>query len=389
MARTRTRTAVPIEEPEADAPALPLAPEPPEEPTTWSDLIDELDGEQETEILVYAEPERGQGGAAWCFSCTPDDYPRFSDLLTRIKADPEMGPGRYSLRMKRGNKFAGRKTITIAGRRRPPGELVPTAPAPTSSPAPQESRHAEFLEKMVLALLNRAPTAAAAGPALSDIIPLVKLLTPEKTDFFGELTKLLEVKKLIGGEGDAPAGDGDDWLAATVKTFGPAIAGALQQPATPAPAPGQLAPPTDAAQLTPPPRPTIKPNPAPAPNPQPKKPQTMNPLAMLKPLLSLLLKGARNGSTPDSYAELAIDQLGNFAPTVLAVPDLQTRLEQIAPASREHREWFGELIEIARDMIAPPESDDPDADGAGDLTSAQTAPDVPGHVPGESAPAPE
>ena len=353
-------------------------------PAAWSDLLGEMEAAADAELYIYREPEKGQGGAEFCFSCTPDDFPKFSDLLAHIKGDPDCGPGRYSLRLKRGTQWAGRKTVSIAGRRLAPGAIAPIAPAPSSTDTlvrEMQNSQTQFMQSLVLALVGR-PQAESKGGGMMEVVEVAKLLTDgrkERTPV-SELRELLSLRELFKpneGEGSGDGGDGDGWLGALVKSFAPAIATLATAPSQPAP-PHATAP--RLAALPNNPAPAVRPG---APPPQAAAPtaagggapQAGNPLG---PFISIMMRGALNDSDPASYAEVAIDLLGEHAPMLIARPDLLELLCQIEPRAAGHREWFGELIEAARELLTP---DDEETEPAGGLTGAETDTDGSGHAP--------
>lgn len=349
----------------APAPAsIPLS-----EPSNWSDLLGEISADADVRISVYREPDTGQGGAAFLFTVEAGDFQEFSDLLAHIKAHPDGGPGLYSLRAKKGTRFMGAPRVRIGGRRIEP----PAAPA-IATPPPVENKHTDFLERMVLALIAK-PAAPSGGSSLGEIAQVFQMLNENRTpppDPVDQLKKAFELKKLIAPERE-PDDDVDDKTGRTmwdaiysgIDTLGKAVA------ASPPPAP-----------------PAVHPNPAPAaiapPPPRPAPPAGGNQSQALRLMFGILLQGAKMDSEPEAYAVLVLDQLGPQAPALLGHPNALATLEQFEPRIGQYREWFGQVIEAARELLKPEE---PEAPGAG-LTGTETGADGSAHVPGEPAAVP-
>lgn len=394
---------MPRKKPEPVAPAaVPVTPAPAsipidDAPAAWSSILADMGPDADVTIDVYAEPDKGQGGAEWVCSVNAADFPQLSDLLAYVKAHPDGGPGRYSLRMKQGGKFRGAPRVSIAGRRPPP--LPPgVAPAQPSTPAVDvlgeiramqqraDERYMSLLEKLI-------PSRGDGANGFDSVIKAAQLLVPPPASRtpIGELKDLLSLAELLRGKrdeaaaGDDAGGDGDNWLTTAIKTFGPPLVAAATTPAAPpqlAPRPMPIAPPPQNAppQAAPP---TGAPAPQLAPRPVPAAPAPgSNPLA---PLLGLLLRGATSSGDPAAYASVALDLLGDYAPVLLERADALDQLMAMAPAAVPHREWFAELLEAAREMLAESPEESPQGGG---LTGAETGPDGPAHVADESAAVP-
>lgn len=383
---------MPRKKPEQAAPEAITAPPAPvsipidDAPSAWSSLMQELGADADATIDVYAEPEKGQGGAEWVCSVNASDFPQLSDLLAYVKAHPDGGPGLYSLRMKQGGKFRGAPRVRIAGRRPPPlpPGAVPVTPAPAAASSGEANEFTKFLQTMVITLLGKQAPEPPKGPGFGEVIEAARLMAgsgKERTPI-SELKELLSLRDLLSPKSSddegATAGPGDDWLTAAIKTFGPAIAAtAITPPSASAPQPQPMQRPAPIA----PPRPVVAPAAPQPPAPTTPAPQ-VNPLA---PLLGLLIRGAASDGDPAAYASVALDLLGDFAPALLGRPDALDQLMTMAPAAVPHREWFGELLQAAREML---EADAAEATQGGGLTGAETGPDGPGHVGHESAAVP-
>lgn len=332
-------------------------------------IMEELHGVQDATIHVYAEPEKGQGGAAYLFRVQAADYGDLAELMDYIKTHPDGGPGCYSLRPRVGGQWKGAHRIRIAGTRAP----VPVAPVAAAAPAapPPNDQFLSFLQTMVITLLGKdrpAPT----GPGFGEVIEAAKLLAPPKErTSITELKELLSLRDLLKpADADRDTGGGRDWLTAAIETFGPPIAAAVTAPpAAPppaAPAPRAIAPPPTAGPATPPPTQAA---PAPAAAVQPNQ---------VAQLVGLLLAGARADGDPEAWASVALDLLGDYAPMIVNRPDALTLIMASNPAAAPHREWFDALLTAAREML------DGGDDGEG-LTGVETPADGSGHVDGAPA----
>lgn len=378
----RSKTPPPIlSAPITQQAAPPAAPLFEDAPAEWTDLLGEVGEDEGAEIHVYTEPEKGQP-PAWCFTCTPEEFPKLSDLLTHIKQNPEYGPGAYRLKKKVGTQWHGfGKRVVIAGRK--VAQSAAAAPAAVAPVAAQADKHTEFLQSMVLALIGR-PVQESKGSSMMEVVEVAKLLTDNRKERtpVAELRELFGLAELVRPKDDGNGGggdDGDDWLGALVKSFAPAIA-ALATAPNPPQQPKQLpASPMAALPHNPPPRPA-------APAPQAAAPtaagagaeQGNNPL---RPFITILMRGAVNDSDPASYAEVAIDMLGEHAPMLLGRPDLLDLLCNVEPAAADHRAWFAEVIAEAVSMLnGDGDAGDGDA-GGGDLTGGETHSDGSGHAP--------
>lgn len=332
------------------------------EPTAWSDVLGEIEAAGDVSVHVYQEPERGQGGAAYCFACSVEEFPQLTDLFDHIKAHPDCGPGRYSIRTKKGNLWTGRKNIVIAGRKR-------SAEAPAVAPAAPvaDTKHQEFLQNMVLALIARP---AAEGTSIGEIAKVFSMLNENRTpppDPIEQLKKAFELKALIAPEPEdrLPDGEAGNPLSALISTFGPAIVATMQRPAAPQAvrqAPPVRRPPAAIASASAPPPP------APAP---PAASEYEQP-AEIRLLFSMLLRGIEMGSDPGDYAVPVLDVLGDQAELLLRQPNALDLLCQIEPRAADHREWFGRLVDECRELLGDDESQT--ADGGG-LTAPETGAD--------------
>lgn len=348
-----------------------------EDPTGWSDVLGQLDGADDVEVHVYAEPEKGNGGSAWAFSCSPDDY-TWSDLLTRIKGDPDLGPGRYSLRAKRGTQFIGRKVVQIAGRPRSSGGLLPAA-APAGPPQPDilsamremQAQADKRFSDLLMVLLTKMPSGNGGGASIADVISAAKMLTEGRaapTDPIIGIRQLLEVQALLKSAADGgpePAGAGTmDAIVKALDVLGPVLAQNAKRPpdpptlpsvAVPVPLPRPSSPPTGAAADA-------------APKPKPDR---------MRVLLHRMIRAAERDGDPGVYAQVAIDELGDeMISRLLAMPDPQSVLASADPRIEKHREWFAALLTELREAYA-----DPEPGQAGGLTTPEHGSDLAGDDP--------
>lgn len=348
-----------------------------DDPAGWDDLLTEVEGADDAEIMVYAESSAPGGRSAWAFSCSPADH-TFTTLLERIKNDPELGPGTYSLRVRRGTRFFGRRIVSIAGRGRatapPPGAVAAAVPAAAPvidierAMLTMQLKAAEQMQTFMLSIVSKLSTPAQTGPTFAELVTLVKSLQGERSerDPIKDVQRLLELRDQVQGPPAIVATDDEDPEAGGRKgatnadvflkladTFGPAIVNVLKPgsaPAVPpAVAPGAAASsePTGAAAGD-------------APSAEQR----------LRSALNLLLVGAARGGYPQAYAEVALDELGDdLARLVLARPNALDQLAAMAPQVTQHREWFGHVLDHARQLISGPT-------GGDGLTDSKTPPDA-------------
>lgn len=360
----RKKPAAPAAAPvEVPAVSIPLD----HQPSAWSDLLGEMTADADVQISVFAEPEKGQGGAAFLFKVSASDFPDLSDLLTYIRQHADGGPGVYSLRPKRGTQFIGATRVRIGGRA-PPAATIAPAPLPVPNPTPPaESEFTKFLQTLVVTLLGRPAPEASKGAGMSDVIEAAKLLTEGRRERnpISELKELLEVRDLIGGGGrEENAGDGESWVTAAIRTFGPPL---VNHAMTPPPAPVTM-------QAFGTPKPAAIAAPAAPPPPRPAMPPE------LRAMLNQLLRGARNESDPDVYAVILLDTFegDDAAAAMLGRPDAIDMLCMLEPAAVPFRAWFGAVLTAARELLAE--------EPAGDLTAPQAPADGAAHVDGQPGP---
>lgn len=332
-------------------------------------ILDELAGVQDATIHVYAEPDKGQGGAAFVCRVQASDYVDLAELLEFIKAHPDGGPGHYSLRSRVAGQWRGSNRIRIAGTRAP----VPAVAAVHAAPAapPPNDQFVSFLQTMVITLLGK-DRPAPSGPGFGEVIEAAKLLAPPPAARtpISELRELLSLRDLLkSADAERDEGGGRDWLTAAIETFGPPIAAAVTAPPAVPPHP-----------IVPPPQAIAPPSSPPPPAAAPARPPQAAPVqaSQVTQLVGLLMVGARADGDPDSWASVALDLLGDYAPLVVGRPDALDLIIASHPPAAPFREWFGLLLQTARDMLA-------DDGGDGDLTGTETPADGAPHVDGPAA----
>jgi len=333
-----------------------------DDPAGWDDLVSEVEGANDAEIHVYTESGApGAAKSAWAFSCSPADF-TFTGLLERIKNDPELGPGTYSLRVRRATQWVGRRVITIAGRARP---AVTAAVAIAAPPAPavdleramlsMQVKMAEQMQSFMLGVIGKLGGGAPAGPTFGELVALVKTLQGERSDRdpIKDLKQLLELRDAVQPSPLVTSDDEDleagphkgatnaDVFMKLADTFAPALANVLTpaRSATPAAAPaGAAASPSPASNATDPPTPEQR----------------------IRGAVTLLLTGAAREGYPQAYAEVALDELGDdLARLVLARPNALDQLAAMAPQVTQFRAWFEQVLAHARQLLDAPTGGDP------------------------------
>lgn len=91
-------------------------------------------------------------------------------------------------------------------------------------------------------------------------------------------------------------------------------------------------------------------------------------LSKLIPLFQVLNGQAMAGNDPATYAALIEDNADSVAgpgtlDRLLALPDLQARIESVYPQAKAHADWWAELIELLREEPKPDAGDSSSAAG--------------------------
>ena len=320
-------------------------------------MLDELrEGGEYAELSVYGRPKQQPGqpaqrGNAFLMVCGASDY-TLAELMSLIQES--WGEGLYTIKGKRGGKYAGQKTIPIGPAASKPGQTV----APTASPVDPMRPMAEFLEKMMrqqtetMAAMLGSVLTKLDRPAIDPMAlqrdtigmlasmrevfappahPPQTAVSPSST--FSQLKELLEIKNLLAGEGGS---DDSNPLMDMAKTFLPAlIAGASQGQSTPVQGPVVQQKPQNLLRppLT---DPSVK-------SPTNKIQESPQMLAMIQGL-NELIAAAKRGSNPELYAELVVDrfpleQIKSF----IVSPDAVDRLALFQKDVILYRKWFDEL----------------------------------------------
>lgn len=315
-----------------------------------STMLDELgEGGEYGELSVFGKPKQQPGqpasrGNVFLMSCASTDY-TLSQLMTHIQES--WGEGVYTLRGKRGGKYAGQRTIPIG----PPSKTEPTAQAAITQAPPIDTTRqlSELFEKMlrqqtetmaamlgsVITKLDRPPvdpmvmqrdTLALLG-SMREVFapPQVSAPPVPVSSSFSQLKELLEIKKLLTND-DTPSGSDENSLMSMAKQFLPVLMSnaAAQQTAAPQP-------------------PQVK---ASQPKSQVKQLTTTESPAMLEMLqnLKLLIDAAKrdpNFENIELYSELILDRFSvDKIKAFITAPDALDRLAIFSKDVTTYREWF-------------------------------------------------
>lgn len=225
-------------------------------------------------------------------------------------------------------------------------ELAERAPAPPPQPAQEGPTFAsiatnlpQIITALSGALVALRPPAPPAPPAAA----------PNEGKLFDVLLRGIELgRELSSGGGD---GDGGGILGLVREAFrspilAQAVAASTQQrraaPARPPAPPQQPAAPA-----------ALPPAAAPA---QPPTPEGGDDVmqAILRSELHKLVRKAAAGGDPGLYAELIVDNvpIETLHELLQAPPDPVTALAQVVPEVEQHREWFGQLVDGVRAILA-------------------------------------
>lgn len=331
---------------------------------TIGSMLDELrEGGEYAELSVYGRPKQQPGqpaqrGNAFLMVCGASDY-TLAELMALIQES--WGEGLYTIKGKRGGKYAGQKTIPIGPAPNKPGQIA--APVATDPMKPM----AEFLEKMlrqqtetmaamlgsVLTKLDRPvvdpmtvqrDTLALLGSMRDVFAPTPVVQTASPTSSFSQLKELLEIKKLLSKE-DTGSDENENPLMDMAKQFLPALmASANQQPAIPAQQQAQLSKPVQLK--TPAVKQTIVESPA---------------MLELIQGLKMLVDAAKrdpNFENVELYAELIVEKFSlDKIKTFITAPDSLDRLAMFSKDVTIYRKWFEKVRGTLIEWIKEAESD--------------------------------
>lgn len=334
-------------------------------------MLDELrEGGEYSELSVFGRPKQQPGvpaqrGNAFLMVCGANDY-TLAELMSVIQES--WGEGLYTIKGKRGGKYAGQKTIPIGPAAVKPGVVVTASPQPATVDTTKQL--AELFEKIsrqqtetmasmlgsVLTKLDR-PTVdpmSLQRDTIAMIASMRDMFSPPQqtvspTSSFSQLKELLEMKDLLAGRNDGE-GSGENSLMDMAKTFLPAlIASAQAQPQTQA---------------------QIKQPALPRPNPTDKKQTIKESPAMLKMLqgIKTLIDAAKRDSdlqNVELYAELIIDQFDIEQIKSFVTND--NALDKLAIFSKDvtlYRPWFEKLRATILQWVVEAESEEHKLDNA-------------------------
>jgi len=359
-------------------------------------MLDELrEGGEYAELSVYGRPKQQPGqpaqrGNAFLMVCGAGDY-TLAELMSLIQES--WGEGLYTLKGKRGGKYAGQKTIPIGPAASKPGQATPVA---VTLPVDTNKQMAELFDKMlrqqtetmaamlgsVLTKLDRPAIdpMALQRDTIGMLASMREVFAPpaqqvsaaaSPTSTFSQLKELLEIKNLLAGEGGG--GDEGNPLMDMAKTFLPALmAGAQNTPALQAPQPKPQ------ALMRPPATNTAIKSPT-------NQPPTESP-AMIKMLqgLKTLTDAAKRDADVDLYAELIVDQFDiDQIKSFIADHDALDKLALFSNDVKIHRVWFEKLRTTILNWIAEAEADIQTDDSKQETSGTKTPDD--GSVNGDTS----
>ena len=340
----------------------------PDEPDPFENvgsMLDELrEGGEYAELSVFGRPKQtgpnSQRGNAFLMVCGANDY-TLAELMSHIQES--WGEGIYTIKGKRGGKYAGQRTITIGPPPPKPGQ--PSTGAQTDSGdnvvkqlfemfQQQIKQQSDGLAVVLNAILNKLDRPQIDPLALQrdtinmlasmrDVFgPSTPQTQPQKTgSTLTQLKELLEIKELIAS--DSPSGE-KDGLMDMAKTFLPALLSTAQVQAQtqthhPAPisnTPKRIEKPRNTEQA-------------------PKLSESPAMLELLKGV-TMLVGAAKNDSDVELYAELIADQFDVEQIKRFITPeDSIDRLSRLVPEIKQHREWFLKLRATLVEWIAETE----------------------------------
>lgn len=188
---------------------------------------------------------------------------------------------------------------------------------------------------------------------MREVAELMRVMVPpvtsaaSSTDPFAMMKNMIEITKLMKGDNDSMPVMGEsagtnDVLLGLINKFGPMFAGMMTQNAAqqmPTQAPQQLAAPMQ----------------NPLPQQQIDQPQEQTDVNLkLKMGLMFLVNGCEKGGSPESYAEMIIDNVpAEEMRMLLDAPNVLDVLGQTEPKVLLHREWFGALMAEVKAIMEP------------------------------------
>lgn len=332
-------------------------------------MLDELrEGGEYAELSVFGRPKSQPGqpaqrGNAFLMVCGANDY-TLAELMSLIQES--WGEGLYTIKGKRGGKYAGQKTIPIGPAPAKPGQ-VQTALQP--APVDTTKQLAEMFEKiarqqteamgaMFGSILNKLDRPTVDPMALQrDTIAMLgsmrEVFAPQQqalqapvsaTSSFSQLRELLELKKLLVSE---EVGGGEtNPLMNMAEKFLPALMASAQASQA-----NQAAQPVK--QLPPSTKNVNQPKPA-----QPLNVQESPAMLKMMNTLRTLVDAAKRDADVDLYAEIALDQLGlDQVKTFISTEDGLDRLCLFSADVKNHRAWFEKLRATIVQWLAEAENE--------------------------------
>lgn len=330
-------------------------------------MLDELrEGGEYAELSVYGRPKQQPGqpaqrGNAFLMVCGANDY-TLAELMSLIQES--WGEGLYTIKGKRGGKYAGQKTIPIGPAPVKIGQVQNVTQAP---PVDTTKQLGELFEKMarqqtetmaamlgsVLSKLDR-PTVdpmALQRDTIAMLASMRDVFTPQQavsapvsaTSTFSQLKELLEIKNLLASE--APGVEANP-LMDMAKTFLPTLLASAQASQV-AQTPKQLPA-------------TVKRQTAPATQTTPNIQESPAMLKMMSGLRTLIEAAKRNADV-DLYAELIVDQFDiEQIKSFISAEDSLDRLALFSNDVKMYRAWFEKLRTTIAEWLVEAETEESD-----------------------------
>lgn len=353
-----TRTKPEILPPEQDETASPHFPTPPQlvedEPDrALENVLADLGGENDAKVNVYLlEPGKG---SAFVGSFEPSNF-----SIEEIQRT--YGPGEYKIHVRRDGRLVANRTIRVAAPKNPivsagvsgvdKNEIAKLVEGMNNG----FSTLANMIAQTVQAVAANQPKAKTTQEILQEMMLMKEIVTPAATGG-GENSIELFLKGIEFAKGITPRESepgANEIILEAIKNFGgmfaqmkpvprPAAPSGMIAPAVPAAGAAPVAPTVPAAPAAPAAPAVPGANAAPvAPTPQPLTDENMN---LVKTIyLNTLLSNAKADNDPMTYANMALDLLGeNQVLALVNRPDWFELLCSEIPEAANYREWFDEM----------------------------------------------
>ena len=274
----------------------------------------------------------------------------------------EYGPGDYEVHVRREGKLATRKVVKIATPKNRPQNVAPTVDQTKIIETMQAGfeRMGAMFSAALSGLATNQPKQKTTMEMLQEMQLMREVMMPHQSQSGPNPMEVFELaasiaEKIHPREGEPGAGE---VILEAIKNFGPLLGKVAAQGMPPAP----VTPVVTGTRPALPTVPIVSPDTPPvvSPAPQPDQPtQPEDDMSIVRRMyLNLLVSNAKAGNDPVTYANLALDIVGeDQALAFVSRPDWYERLCAEDARIRDHRQWFEDLRAAIYDLTKPDEDD--------------------------------